>query len=101
MPRTGWQVWSTCSFKLWKPILPTIYGGNEPPEWMIKYHQIPPESVGFLADSTGHIWIKDTANCRGVRWHEYGHWAFWRLHHWLDALWELPWWGLGMRRWFI
>jgi hypothetical protein len=32
-----------------------------------------------------------------VRLHEYGHWLNARLYMFLDALWEFPWWGLGLR----
>jgi hypothetical protein len=100
--RSDWRFWLDLSWtKLTHPMLPVIYDGPKPPEWMNKHSQIPPESVGYFDWRTGAIWIRDGETSWAVRWHEYGHWAFWRLHHLLDALWELPWWGLGMRRLFI
>ena len=100
--KSNWQVWVECaSGRAWRLMKPTIYGGIEPPDWMNKYNQIPPESVGYFDWRTGAIWIKDGTDCWFVRFHEYGHWFFWRLHHVADALWELPWWGLSIRSLFI
>uniref|UniRef100_A0A6M3LPX3 Uncharacterized protein n=1 Tax=viral metagenome TaxID=1070528 RepID=A0A6M3LPX3_9ZZZZ len=56
-----------------------------------------PEAWAHYDPDENKIRIVKGCDCRLLRVHEYGHWLVYRVYLWFDALWEFPWWGLGIR----
>lgn len=84
-------------YKLWLPVVVVV---DEPTEEFQGCNEL----VGVFAqrkNGSPVIIIIRKHNCFSVRCHEYGHWFFWRVYLFVDALWELPWWGLSIRELFI
>lgn len=87
-----------CWPQVWRPMLPTRHIHPEPPEFM---KDIPDGSGGAFDNRTGKLWIHPANNNLVVNAHEYGHWFAWRMMHLFNALWELPWHGLGLGNLFV
>jgi hypothetical protein len=65
---------------------------------LLKAHR---EAVAYYSADENKIKILKEFDCLAIRIHEYGHWANERLRLFLDAVWEFPWWGLGIRSFFV
>lgn len=95
---TDWEVFKQQALPdLWRPLLPVIEV-VENDHWLGEGGKFP-EALGYfdgMAKPT-RIVVLPAASWWTIA-HEYGHWAVWRLGEWLDALWEVPWWALRLRR---
>lgn len=61
-----------------------------------------PDGSGAVFEQTRNvIWIHPANNNIVVNAHEYGHWIAWRMMILFNALWELPWHGLGLGNLFV
>ncbi len=78
---------------LYIPWLPEIDLLDERDYYLKRY----PEAWGYYDSNSNKIFIIKEHDCLALRCHEYGHWVNARLFMFFDALWELPWWGLGLR----
>lgn len=78
---------------LWLPRIVII---DERDDYLSRY----PEAWGYYDGNTNQIIIVKTFDCTAVRIHEFGHWLNARIYLFIDTLWEIPWWGLGIRNMF-
>lgn len=92
--------WKWAFDNLWRLYLPSIENWNDHPKvW--------PEAraegaAGLFDPNTNTIYLRpEYLRNWGLIAHEYGHWLFYRIHLWLDAAWEIPWWALSGRRLFL
>lgn len=85
--------WKHSAKWLWVPWLPKIKLLDKPDRHLESY----PDAWGYYDAVGNNILILRDRDNLAVRVHEYGHWLNARLYLFLDALWELPWWGLGLR----
>lgn len=56
-----------------------------------------PEAWGYYDRHSNQIVIDKKYDCYLIRLHEYGHWLNARIYLFIDAIWELIWWGLSVR----
>ena len=95
---TNFKFFCTHSLKwLYIPWLPKIEVIGSEDDNYLKAHK---EAWAYYDSQENRIVVIRDHDCVAVRVHEYGHWFNARLYMFLDALWELPWWGLGVRSLF-
>jgi len=99
MPPCGtWAYWAECCWpQVWRLMLPTRYVQPEPPPFI----DAPDGSGGLFDIRRNIIWLHPANDNLVVNAHEYGHWIAWRAMHLFNALWELPWHGLGLGNRFV
>lgn len=97
---TNFEFWKKYSLKwLYIPWLPTVcIVENQEDDVQLKAYK---ESVAYYNPDENKIILLKDADCFALRFHEYGHWFNKRLYHFLDAVWEFPWWALGVRSLFV
>lgn len=93
---TNFQFFKKYSLKwLYIPWFPAVevIEERERSDYLMRYS----DAWAYYDSEQNRIYVIKKHDCLMLRIHEYGHWFNARLYMFLDALWEFPWWGLGLR----
>lgn len=99
---TDWEHFKTYNlYWLYRPWLPSVKvlsqdEANDNSEFN-RY----PHAVGYYDNNSNTIFVRKEHDCIALRIHEHGHWFNERVFKFMEAVWEFPWWGLGLRKLFI